>query len=48
MMKKIITIGASTSKKSINKIFAEYTGDLVTNVEVIKIDLNNYEMPIFQ
>lgn len=46
-MKKIVTIGASTSKKSINKILAEYTGDLVSNVEVLKIDLNNYEMPIF-
>ncbi len=47
MMKKIITIGASTSKASINKILAEYAGDLVNNVEVLKIDLNNYEMPIF-
>lgn len=46
-MKKIVTIGASTSKKSINKILAEYTGDLVSKVEVLKIDLNNYEMPIF-
>lgn len=46
-MKKIITIGASSSKTSINKILAEYTGDLVNNVEVLKIDLNNYEMPIF-
>lgn len=46
-MKKVITIGASTSKTSINKVLAEYTGDLVSNVEVLKIDLNNYEMPIF-
>lgn len=46
-MKKIITIGASSSKKSINKTLAEYSGDLVSNVEVLKIDLNKYEMPIF-
>lgn len=46
-MKNIITIGASTSKKSINKIFAEYTGKLVDGVELTKLDLNDYEMPIF-
>tara|TARA_R110001583_G_C5632827_1_gene407187 strand:+ start:1164 stop:1694 length:531 start_codon:yes stop_codon:yes gene_type:complete len=46
-MKKIITIGASTSKKSINKILAEYTGQLITDINLIKIDLNEYEMPLF-
>lgn len=46
-MKNIITIGASTSKNSINKIFAEYTGDLLNNVEIVNIDLNDYEMPLF-
>ena len=46
-MKKIITIGASTSKNSINKVLAEYTGELLNNVEILKIDLNNYEMPLF-
>lgn len=46
-MKKIITIGASTSKNSINKVLAEYTGDLLNNVDLLKVDLNDYEMPIF-
>ena len=46
-MKTILTIGASTSKNSINKIFAEYTGDLLNNLQVIKIDLNDFEMPLF-
>ena len=46
-MKKILTIGASTSRKSINKQFAEYTGDLLNNVEVINVDLNDFEMPLF-
>ena len=46
-MKTILTIGASTSKTSINKEFAEYTGDLLNNLNVIKIDLNNFEMPLF-
>lgn len=46
-MKKIITIGASTSKKSINKILAEYAGEQLTAINLIKVDLNDYEMPLF-
>lgn len=46
-MKKIVTLGGSTSKKSINKILAEYTGDLLNTVEVQNIDLNNYKMPLY-
>lgn len=47
MDKKIITIGASTSKNSINKVLAEYTGGLINGAEIINVDLNNYEMPLF-
>ena len=46
-MKKIITIGGSTSRKSINKQLAEYTGSLVSNVEMKKLDLNDYPMPLY-
>ena len=46
-MKSIITLGGSTSKSSINKKLAEYAGDLLNNVNLIKVDLNNYEMPLF-
>jgi len=46
-MKNIITIGASSSIKSINKILAEYTGNLLDNVKLIKVDLNDFVMPIF-
>ena len=46
-MKNIITIGASTSKQSINKVLAEYAGDLLKNVELTKVDLNEYTMPLF-
>lgn len=46
-MKKIITLGGSNSKNSINKKLAEYTGELVKSVELIKIDLNAFEMPMF-
>jgi len=46
-MKNIVTIGGSNSKNSINKVLAEYVGGLVQNVNLVKVDLNNYEMPLF-
>lgn len=46
-MKNIITIGGSTSKKSINKRLAEYTADMMTGVKVLKLDLNDYELPLY-
>jgi len=46
-VKKIVTIGASTSRNSINKKLAEYAGDMLKNVSLIKVDLNDYEMPLF-
>lgn len=46
-MKKIITIGGSNSKASINKVLAEYVGELVGNVELVKVDLTDFEMPLF-
>lgn len=46
-MKNIITIGGSNSKNSINKLFAEYTGSLLNNVELSKIDLNDFNLPLF-
>jgi len=46
-MKKVITIGGSNSKNSITKQLAEYTGKLIENVVLEKIDLNDYKMPMF-
>ncbi len=46
-MKNIVTIGGSSSKKSINKVLAEYVGGLVKNVGLTKVDLNDFEMPLF-
>ena len=46
-MKNIITIGGSTSKLSINKQLAEYAGNLVAGVEVVNIDLNDYDLPLY-
>lgn len=48
MSKKIIVIGASTSKNSINKSFANYVGDQLNNVDLVKVDISNYNsLPIF-
>ena len=46
-MKNIITIGGSTSKKSINKILAEHAADMMTGVKVLKLDLNDYQLPLY-
>lgn len=46
-MKKIIAIGGSSSKNSINKQLATYAAHLFTNTEVEVLDLNDYEMPLF-
>ena len=46
-MKKILTIGASSSKSSINTQLAQYTASKLIDAEVNLIDLNDYEMPIY-
>lgn len=46
-MKKIITLGGSSSKNSINKKLAEYSGSLIGSFELINIDLNDYPMPLY-
>ncbi len=47
MKRNIVTIGGSSSKSSINKILAEYTGSLMKNTNLTKVDLNDFEMPLF-
>ena len=46
-MKKIIGLGASSSKNSINKQLAIYAANLFQNASIEILDLNNYEMPIY-
>ena len=47
-MKRIITIGASTSKNSINKTFANYVASQLSDVEIISVDISNFNnLPIF-
>lgn len=45
--KKIITLGGSSSKKSINKVFANYAASFLTNVDVHALDLNEYHIPMY-
>jgi len=46
-MKKIIAFGGTSSKNSINKQLATYAANLFPNVFLEKLDLNEYEMPVF-
>lgn len=44
---KILTFAASSSRQSINQQLALYTASLVDNAQVELLDLNDYEMPIY-
>ncbi|GGG30849.1 FMN reductase [Dokdonia pacifica] len=46
-MKKIIALGGSNSKNSINKLLATYVANKVQNVTVSILDLNDFELPIY-
>ncbi len=46
-MKKVIAFGASNSKESINQKLAIWTANQLENTEVIDLDLNDYEMPLY-
>lgn len=46
-MKKIIALGASNSKESINKVLASYIANKVKGAEVEILDLNNYNLPLY-
>ena len=47
MTKKIVSLGASNSSKSINRILAHYASKELQNVDFELLDLNDYEMPIY-
>lgn len=44
---KVVAFGASNSKDSINKKFANYVASLVEGAEIELLDLNHFEMPIY-
>ncbi len=47
MRKRVLAIGASNSKNSINKQFAEFAAKQTPDAEVEVLDLNDFEMPIY-
>ncbi|RNC85483.1 MAG: NADPH-dependent oxidoreductase [Balneola sp.] len=47
MKKRILAFGASSSKTSINKAFAEFAANTIENAAVTMLDLNDFEMPIY-
>jgi chromate reductase len=46
-MKKIVAMGGSNSKRSINKTLAGYAANHVLNSETVIADLNDYNLPIY-
>lgn len=46
-MIKILTIGASNSRRSINGQFAQWAVKQIENAQVETMDLNDFEMPIY-
>ena len=46
-MRRIIAFGASSSRQSINQKFALYVAHQIKDAQVIQVDLNDYEMPIY-
>ncbi len=46
-MKKIIALGGSNSKDSINKKLAVYAANQITDSETIVADLNEFELPLY-
>ena len=46
-MKKIIALGGSNSKNSINKQLAHYTAGLLSNSDSILLDLTDYAVPLY-
>ena len=46
-MKKILAFGASSSRNSINKKLANYAANCFSDSEVMLLDLNDFEMPIY-
>jgi chromate reductase len=46
-MKKIIALGGSNSKNSINKKLAIYAADKIKNAEITVVDLNDFKLPVY-
>lgn len=46
-MKRIVAFAGSNSKESINKKLVNYTSNMLDNSEVVHINLNDFELPIY-
>ncbi len=46
-MKRIVAMGGSNSRQSINKTLATYVAGKVENSEVVVADLNDYDLPMY-
>ncbi|MDN3725328.1 NAD(P)H-dependent oxidoreductase [Aequorivita sp. SDUM287046] len=45
--KKVLVFAGSNSSKSINRIFAQYVAAQLNEIDIVPIDLNNFQMPIY-
>lgn len=46
-LKRIMTLGGSSSSESINRKLAQYAGGQLKEFEVIDLDLRDYELPLY-
>jgi len=46
-MKKIIALGASNSKNSINQQFADFVASKIENTQTISVKLSEYDLPLY-
>lgn len=46
-MKKVIALGGSNSKNSINKMLAAHSASMLKDTEVKVLDLNEFELPLY-
>jgi len=46
-MKKVIALGGSNSRKSINQALAKYAADRIDNTETVVVDLSDYDLPLY-
>lgn len=47
MKKTILAFGASNSRQSINKKLASFASEQIPDADIILLDLNDFEMPIY-
>lgn len=46
-MKKVIALGGSNSRQSVNKAFADFVANQLAEVQVKVLDLNDFILPLF-